>query len=262
MTSFLLIDRIDTLIFMDLLRWHKYNKECSHVNDYELTPFLVDDKTAPVILICPGGGYRMVASFIEGIPVAEYYQKHGVNAFVLRYRVKEKAKYPSPVEDIARALNEIKDQYHLSLSNYALCGFSAGGHMSALFGTKEYGYIKYNLPKPNMLVLIYPVISLEKEITHKGTRKWFAKEDDNLIEIGNIYHHIDKDYPSTFIIRGDNDRSVPYINSDLLIDELKKNNINCLYYQYKKFPHGVGLGQNTPGKDWPENSIKFWLNRQ
>lgn len=245
---------------MDLLKWHKYNKECAHSNEYELTPFLSEDKNAPVVIICPGGGYRMVASFIEGIPVAEYFQKKGINAFVLRYRIKEKAKYPAPVEDIARALKEVQDKYKLSLSNYALCGFSAGGHMSALFGTKEFGYEKFDLPKPNTLILIYPVISLEKEITHKGTRKWFALEDEKILEIGNIYHHITSDYPRTFIVRGDNDKSVPHINSDLMIEALLKNNVDCKYHKFKKFPHGVGLGENTPGKQWPEDALKYWLN--
>ena len=159
---------------MDLLKWHKYNLECAHENEYELTPFLVDDKNAPVVIVAPGGGYRMVASFIEGIPVAEYFQGKGFNAFVLRYHVKAKARFPSPTEDIAHALKEVQEKYDLSLNNYALCGFSAGGHMCALFGTKEYGYGKYNFPKPNTLILAYPVITLEKGKTHLGTRKWFA----------------------------------------------------------------------------------------
>ena len=86
---------------MDILMWHKYNKECAHENAYELTPYLVEDKNAPVVIVCPGGGYRMVAAFIEGHPVAEFFQSQGYNAFVLRYHVKEKAHYPQPLEDIA-----------------------------------------------------------------------------------------------------------------------------------------------------------------
>ena len=243
---------------MDLLKWHKYNKELRHVNDYELTPFLSKDKDAPVIVICPGGGYYMVASFIEGTPVGRYFQKQGYNAFVLRYRIKDKAMYPHPTEDIAHALKDIRDIYKLSLDNYALCGFSAGGHMCALFGTSEYGYKKYDLPKPNLLMLVYPVISLEKEYTHKNTRKYFSQENEELVEIGNIYHHVDKDYPRTFIWRGNNDRSVKPVNSDLLVNELEHNQVKYAYYKYKKVAHGVGLAQNTEAKEWPENAIKFW----
>lgn len=244
---------------MDILAWHKYNKEMRHPNQYELTPYLSKDKDAPVIVVCPGGGYKMIASFIEGHPVAKFFQSKGYNAFVLRYRVREKAHYPAPVEDIAHALSDIKNEFKLSLDNYALCGFSAGGHMCGLFGVKEYGYQKFDLPKPKLLMLVYPVVSLEKEYTHKNTRKFFAGEEDlEAIEIGNIYHHIDKDYPNTFIWRGDKDRSVPPINSDFLISELEKNGVNVKYYKYNKVGHGIGLAKKTEAEMWPEHAVEFW----
>ena len=246
---------------MDLLRWHKYNKEIAHKNEYELITFLVNDDKAPFVVVCPGGGYNMIASFIEGTPVAEYFQKKGVNAFVLRYRVKQKAHYPAPVEDIAHALSEIRDNYKLSLDNYALCGFSAGGHMCALFGTKDYGYIKYNLPKPSLLMLCYPVISLEEKFTHKNTRKWFAGEDENALDIGNVYKHIDADYPKTFIWRGDNDKSVPPVNSDLLVDQLVRHHVEHECYKFKKASHGIGLGENTEAEGWSDKAFNYWLNK-
>ena len=243
---------------MDLLKWHKYNKEVAHKNEYELIPFLSDEK-APFVVVCPGGGYNMIASFIEGTPVAEFFQKKGINAFVLRYRVKQKAHYPAPIEDIVHALTDIRDNYKLSLDNYALCGFSAGGHMCALFGVKKYGYGRFNLPKPHTLLLVYPVISLEKEYTHRNTRKHFAGEEDlEALEVGNIHHHIDKDYPRTFIWRGDNDKSVDPVNSDFLVSELQKNHIEHLYIKYNKVGHGVGLATGTCAEDWPNEAIKFW----
>lgn len=246
---------------MDLLKWHKYNKECAHPNEYELTPYLVEDKNAPVVIVCPGGGYRMIASFIEGNPVAEYFQEQGVNAFVLRYRVKEFAHYPGPLEDIAHALKDIKEQYKLSLDNYAICGFSAGGHMAALFGVEDIGYGKYGFPKPNTLMLIYPVITLEEGIAHKGSRKWFAGKDQKALEIADVYKHVTSNYPKTFILRGDNDKSVPPINSDLMIKSLLDNNVPCKYYKFRKFSHGIGLALNRKGEKWPPQAVKFWLNK-
>ena len=244
---------------MDILAWHKYNKECAHANEYELTPYLVEDKNAPVVVVCPGGGYKMVAAFIEGHPVAKFFQEQGYNAFVLRYRVKQKAHYPHPLDDIAHALKDIQDVYHLSLNNYALCGFSAGGHMCGLFGVKEYGYGKYGLPKPNLLMLVYPVVSLEKEITHRSTRKYFCGEEDSeAFEVGNLHHHITPDYPKTFIWRGNADLSVKHINSDLLIDELIKNGVKIKYFKYKRVGHGVGLGLDTKARDWSKEAVAFW----
>lgn len=250
---------ITIVVLMDFLAWHKYNKECRYPNEYELTPYLSDKSNAPVVVVCPGGGYRMIASFIEGHPVARYFQEHGYNAFVLRYRVREKAHFPAPLMDIAHALSDIQTEYKLSLDNYALCGFSAGGHMCALFGVKEFGYGHFNLPKPQLLMLVYPVISLEKEFTHRTTRKWFAGEDDpEALEVGNIHHHIDKDYPTTFIWRGDKDRSVQPVNSDFIVKELEKNNIKHLYIKYPKVGHGVGLAKNTTAEGWADKAIEFW----
>ena len=246
---------------MDLLAWHKYNKECAHANQYELTPYLVGDEKAPVAVVCPGGGYRMVADFIEGKPVAEFLQSQGVNTFVLRYRVREKALYPAPIEDIAHALKDIKEKYHLPLDNYSLWGFSAGGHMCALFGTAEYGYKKYGYPKPNTLVLVYPVISLEKEVAHRSTRKFFANEKEEYLKIGNIYQHVTKDYPKTFIWRGDRDHSVPPVNSELLVNEFEKQNIEHQFVKYSKVGHGIGLGKKTQAQDWSNLAIKYWLNK-
>ena len=247
---------------MDLLKWHKYNKECLKPNEYKLIPFLAEDKNAPVVIVCPGGGYRMIAAFVEGEPVAKYFQSQGINAFVLRYRVKKLAHYPAPVEDIAHALNDVKNIYGLSLDNYALCGFSAGGHMCGLFGLKEYGYAKYGLPKPNYLMLVYPVITLEKGKTHKGTRRWFAGEKDpESLEIGDIYKHVTSDYPKTYIWRGNNDASVPHINSDLMIDALINNNVPCEYTKYYKAPHGTGLAQGTSSENWAPKAVAYWLNR-
>ena len=243
---------------MDLLAWHKYNKELVHKNQYELIPYLVEDKNAPVVIVCPGGGYYMIAAFREGHPVAKFFQEQGFNAFVLRYRVREQAHYPHPMDDIAHALKDVKEIYGLSLDNYALCGFSAGGQMCGMFGSKEFGYQKYDLPKPHCLMLVYPVISLEKKITHKNTRKYFAGEDKTALEVGNVYHHIDNDYPNTFIWRGDKDRSVKHVNSDLMIDELLKHNVTCSYHKYGKVGHGVGLATNTIAKDWPYLAVKFW----
>ena len=247
---------------MDLLAWHKYNKECAHANEYELIPYLVEDKNAPIVVVCPGGGYRMIAAFIEGHPVAKYFQSQGINAFVLRYHVKEKAHYPAPLEDIAHALKDIRDIYHLDLSNYALCGFSAGGHMCGLFGVEQYGYGKYELPKPSMLMLVYPVTSMEKGLTHRTTKKYFAGNNDKeAFEIGNLYKQIRSGYPKTYIWRGNKDRSVPYQDSDLLIDSLLQNNIPCMYQKYYRAGHGIGLGQGCVAGEWAPDAVAYWLNR-
>ena len=77
-------------------------------NQYGLKRYLIEDgKQHPFALICPGGGYGMVCSFVEGLPYARELNKRGYHAFVLYYRVKKKARYPAPQEDLERAIREV-----------------------------------------------------------------------------------------------------------------------------------------------------------
>lgn len=87
-------------------------------NEYRLdTRFVLNDgQTHPFALLVPGGGYSFVCSFIEGTPVARKLNENGISAFILYYHVKDKARYPMPQKDAARAVREIladADRYHV-----------------------------------------------------------------------------------------------------------------------------------------------------
>ena len=131
-------------------------------NKYELEYFPAPGGgKKPFALICPGGGYRFVMSCIEGEPYARALNEKGYTAFVLRYRTR-KRQIPAPQQDIARGVREIlenAEKYEVQKEGYSVWGSSAGGHLAAGFGTKEYGYLHFGLPKPGVLILCYPVIT-------------------------------------------------------------------------------------------------------
>ena len=241
----------------------KFVKDAYVPNEYQLTPYLInDDQIHPAAIICPGGGYFMVCDYMEGKPIAKDLNAKGINAFVLRYAFKERAHYPNPQDDLARAVKELidnQDKYHIDMTNYSIWGFSAGGHLAATHG---YEYKKYHLPKPNCLVLTYPVISLG-EYTHRNTKRYLIGLNATQEEIDNVsvHKHIDKDYPKTFIWCGEDDASVPPINSKLLVDELIKNKIERLYITYPKVGHGVGDGKGTNAYGWLDKAVEFWLKK-
>lgn len=98
---------------------------------------LRDGKTHPFAVICPGGGYSMVCNFLEGEPYAKKLNAMGYHAIVVYYRVKQKARFPAPQEDLAWAIREILDHaetWNLDTENYSVWGSSAGGHLAASFG--------------------------------------------------------------------------------------------------------------------------------
>ena len=89
--------------------------------------FLRGRPGAPFAVIAPGGGFSYVATVHEGLPYALAINRHGYNAFVLRYRVGQGG--AAATEDLAAALSTIfrnAATLQVSTENYSLSGSSAG----------------------------------------------------------------------------------------------------------------------------------------
>lgn len=224
---------------------------------------LRDGKKHKCAIICPGGGYGMVCNFSEGVPIARMLNEYGISALIVYYRVGEQAAFPNPQDDLARAVREIhanKDKYNLDMEGYSVWGFSAGGHLVGSFGTTAMGYSKYDLPKPGLLVLSYPVISLESGITHMGTRNnLLGKSATAEQELAHSVHtNVDDRYPPTVVWCGNADTVVNPVNTTLMAQALEKNNIPYLCKIYEGIDHGVGTGKGTVCENWIPEAIAFW----
>ena len=230
-------------------------------NRYELEHFLVPGK-APFALICPGGGYEVVCSEHEGTAYAKALNRKGIHAFVLHYRVKDKARYPAPQDDVARAIREIldhADQWNVDLEGYSVWGSSAGGHLAASFGTKKWGYSHYGLPKPTALVLCYPVISMG-EHSHLGSREYLLGTDPTpeLRKEFSIEHQVTSEYPPTFVWNSAKDELVPPENGQMLATALKHADVYHSYLQFPNGKHGIGLAKGTIYEPWFDEALAFW----
>lgn len=234
-----------------------------HKNCYELKPYLLDDgKEHPFAVICPGGSYSMVASFVEGLPFAERLNEMGYHAFVVYYHVKNKARFPAPQDDLARAVREILDhagQWMLDTKGYSVWGASAGGHLAASFGTESMGYMKYGLPKPGAMVLTYPVITMA-ELTHADTRSNLLGDTPSPEQIAqtSVEQQVTESYPPAFIWCGDADTAVDPQNSRMMADALKANGVPCKLEVYPGVGHGVGIGDGLCCEDWIKHAVAFW----
>ncbi len=244
-------------------------KDVYRINQYKLDDRFVlrDGKTHKCAIICPGGGYSMVCSFIEGTPIARRLNAMGISAFIVYYRVRKKALYPNPQDDLARAIAEINkkaEEYQVDMTDYSIWGSSAGGHLVASFGTSSMGYVKYHLPKPGALMLSYPVITLTKDLTHQGTR-------DNLIgknageskaETYSVDNHVDEAYPPTYIWCGDADTTVPPENTKMMARALEDNHIPYQCEIFEGVEHGVGPATGTSAEGWIEHAVDFWQQQK
>ncbi|MGN0998470.1 MAG: alpha/beta hydrolase [Faecousia sp.] len=236
-------------------------------NEYGLKEFVIrDGKKHPFAVVCPGGGYSMVCSFLEGVPYANRLNEQGYSAFVLYYRCRKKARYPAPMEDLARALRDIlnrAEELNLETEGYSIWGSSAGGHLAASFGTETMGYSRFGLPKPGALILCYPVITMGAR-THKGSRNNLLGSDpaEALTELTSVEKQITANYPPTFVWCGDTDRTVDPENSRMLSGELEKNGIPHRFVEYPGVDHGVGLGNGLACEKWFEESVAFWESQR
>ncbi len=247
---------------MKLSDFFEKHYDTFRANKYELKPYLINDgKKHPFAVICPGGGYSMVCSAGEGRPFAEKLNKLGCHAFVVYYRVKKKAEYPNPQRDLKRAIEEIfahREEWRLDTECWSVWGSSAGGHLAASYFTEKWG-----TPKPDALVLIYPVISMG-EHTHKGSRDNLLGKNasEEMIKRLSVEQNIDSDYPPVYVWYGTADDTVAPVNTKMLTEALEKAAVPYRAEEYEGIGHGAGLATGTVAEPWFEHAVDFWKSQK
>lgn len=231
-------------------------------------PENVDEKT-PAVLICPGGGYGIVSMTSEGYNVAEYLQAHGVAAFVLKYRLPDAEVFEDksivPLQDVQKALVLMRanaDKYFINKKQIGIMGFSAGGHLAAsasvLYKTPLVDAKAKHL-RPAFSLLIYPVISFQDGVTHKGTRnnligpKWTNDE----VDYYSCEKQVDKKTPPAFLLHAKDDRAVPYKNSELYKAALDEYGVENKVVLFDKGGHGFGLQPERETNRWIEEAMQW-----
>lgn len=207
------------------------------------------------VIICPGGGYGMLADH-EGRDVARWLNTLGITAFVLHYRLGPHSRHPAMLQDAARAVRRVRGmEGDLDPARIGLLGFSAGGHLaSTLAAHFEAGDPKATDPmdrcssRPDLAILIYPVISLQEPHGHGGSRENLLGSDaaSGLIESLSNHRHVTQETPPTFLVHTADDDAVPAENSLLFALALRAANVPVELHLYAHGPHGFGLAEGDP----------------
>ena len=222
------------------------------------------------VLICPGGGYGNRAAH-EGKDIAEAFNAQGIHAFVVQYRVSPN-RHPAPLADVSRALRIIRANattWHVNPNHIAVCGFSAGGHLTASLGVHHAS----NIPgadddidkqsnQPNALILSYAVISAG-EFKHQGSFKNLLGEDapSDLTEFMSLEKQVTETTPPTFLWHTAEDAGVPAENSMLFAQALSKHNIPYELHIFPNGRHGLGLATELPNvATWFDLSVTWLKN--
>ncbi|MEM6279863.1 MAG: alpha/beta hydrolase [Verrucomicrobiota bacterium] len=232
------------------------------------------EHSGAAVVICPGGGYGGLAVDHEGRQPALWFAEQGVSAFVLHYRLGSQGyHHPAQLSDVQRAIRLVRSQakqYDLDPSRIAVMGFSAGGHLASMAATlyEKAAYeaadeIDSVSARPDFAILCYPVISLESEFAHRGSRKNLLGpdrfEDDTLAASLSSERNVDESTPPAFLFQTDADTSVPAENAVAFYLALRKHGVPAELHSYQEGPHGVGLYRGDPVLGTWSGLLSNWL---
>jgi acetyl esterase/lipase len=221
------------------------------------------------IIICPGGGYEGLWMKKEGWDVAETFNKMGITAFVLKYRLPSdltmKNKTIGPLQDVQRAMQMVRQrslEWKIDSNKIGIMGFSAGGHLAATAVTHfNKSYIEnhdgINL-RPDFAILVYPVISFSDSLAHQGSRNALIGKNptaENIKFLSNELQ-VSQQTPPTFLIQAEDDKIVSVKNSLVFYEALLQNNIPAGLHIFPTGDHGFGL--EPAHSNW-FNYCALWL---
>jgi acetyl esterase/lipase len=215
-----------------------------------------DKRSGSAVVVCPGGGFHILAWDLEGTEVAEWLTSIGVTAIVLKYRVPTGSvdpKWLQPVQDAQRTLSIVRSRaadWGLKTDQIGILGFSAGGHTAgrtALTTERLYEPVDEADRQPflpDAAILIYPAYFANKEET---------KLAEDL--------KVTKDSPKMFMVHAFDD-PITVQSSLLLTSALKKAGVASELHVYDTGGHGYGLRpvDGQPVTMWPKR-CDDWLKR-
>lgn len=237
-------------------------------------PALEANKVPVAVVVCPGGSYHNLAMDHEGKQVAEWLNRLGIAAFVLKYRLGPKYHHPIELWDAQRAIRYVRAHardYGVQTDRVGIWGFSAGGHLASTTGThfdKGDGDAadpvdRYS-SRPSFMILAYPVITMEAPYLHLGSRDNLLgeKPDPRLAASLSNQMQVTSETPPTFLFATSDDDVVPVENSVQFYMALRKAGVPAEMHIYLHGKHGVGLAQSDPElRGWPDR-LAEWMKSQ
>lgn len=243
--------------------------------------------TGTAVIICPGGGYAILATSHEGHDIARKFNEAGIAAFVLKYRLPRKELIPDkrigPLQDAQRAIQLVREnakQWNINPNKIGIMGSSAGGHLASTAGTHfEKAYIdnasNTNL-RPDFMILNYPVISFSDSLTHQGSRiklignpELAGKDSNRFQDLGMTKEdvalfsnelQVTAKTPPTFITAPLTDDVVPVGNTFAFVAALQQNKVPVETFIYEKGPHGFGMYNPAAKEQWIDACLQ-WIKK-
>lgn len=232
------------------------------------TPYL--GTARPAVIVCPGGGYQNLSDR-EAEPVALKYAAAGFQAFVLRYTVGKNAVFPTSLIDLAKTIKYVRDNaesLNVIPDQIAVCGFSAGGHLTASLGVYwndeavlSACHAQGRELRPDLLILGYPVISTSW-MENAGDYKRIASNPDDpaIYQKLNLHTAVNGDTPPAFITHGVDDEAVPVRDSLQFAAALEACDVPFELHVFSHGLHGYATADETTCDErWLDPALAQWI---
>lgn len=219
-----------------------------------------DKANGKAILVIPGGGYRMLSNSQEGHLWAAELVPQGIATIVLSYRMPNGHK-EVPMSDATEAMRIIRanaEKWNIDATKVGVMGSSAGGHLASTIATHN-----DEATRPNFQILFYPVISMDKSITHMDSHNCFVGENATEEQEREYSNHLQvtAQTPPAILLLSDDDFLVPPANSAEYYLALKKAKVKASMHVYPSGGHGWGCGNFFRYKKEMMQDLKIWLDQ-
>lgn len=231
----------------------------SHVSTPSITVYRPACPNGMAIIMCPGGGYALLAMNHEGHDMAAWLNTQGITYVVLKYRMPN-GHHEVPLSDAEQAIRLVRQhaaEWGVRPDRIGIMGASAGGHLAAslatLYSSKE--------TRPDFQVLLYPVISMKPGITHGGTRQNLLgdRPSQELEDRYTLEQQVDERTPQAFLVLSADDGSVPPANSIRYFETLLQHHVPATLHVYPTGGHGWGFKDSFAYKRQWTGELEKWL---
>lgn len=215
-------------------------------------PASEDINSRTTIIVCPGGGYNVLAYDLEGTEVCELFNSFGINCVLLKYRVPRRKGLPNhaaPLQDLQRAIaytrSHAKD-WNIDENRIGVIGFSAGAHFAAIasnsFTERTYPKVDSNdevTVRPDFAMIIYPAYL----------------DVENFSVAPEI--EVTKETCPTFLVQTQDDHKL--LNSSLFYYyALKEARVSVTMHLYPTGYHGYGVRDTGHlVNEWPDRAVSW-----
>ena len=235
------------------------NGRVSNIKNPDITVYRAENPNGMAVIMCPGGGYARLAMNHEGHDMAPWFNTQGITYVVLKYRMPN-GHNEVPFSDVEQAIRLVRQhaaEWNINPAKVGIMGASAGGHLASTLAT----HYTSKETRPDFQILLYPVITMDANFTHTGSRENLITKNPSADLIAKYSNElqVNAQTPQAFIALSSDDKAVLPQNSINYYLALLKHNVPATMHIYPTGGHGWGFRDNFTYKRQWTDELEKWL---